>query len=1433
MRTCALLKRLSVQHLVIGLVLATQPAFHVVAAQEPKLLQEFTLKEHFGVTHADQVVVFELQKKADPDYCHLLDDAGKEVPFQSVDGGPMGSIAFCMDLPANATRTFKLMAGRGSQAFDGVKVDESHPDYIEIINGLTGVRVPKVYAPLTTTPKAPIQGVRFRDGRWSPPGMPLKFKNSNNEGEITRVDAMKVTVKEKGPIRAVVEVRYDLTCPELTYGALKLRPAGSAHYNTTFTLERGQPSVLIETDTDLYSSFSFSLHEGVRPTQLRYCGSNASEAKYGRIEDGSKYPVVHSRPGMDAIVDLDYSRPVEVEWATGDGTRGWMRLWDFWASNTGYYWHMYDAGGKPEGNLAGIFAGAPSRLIGAGGSGPGIYNRPGPDVGITVQTSLRGGNNSLFLSTSKRTIRFAWGIYAGTRADAPDKLTDIPGIKKQWVLHGNGINLQKLIRWQLDYPDPNPPFGAMYMPRPAIEAMIQKLRTNEAYLQACRNNDPYNRDLFDMWLEPTGAKAHAMAEQLHKDMRDLVDDWSNGHGYLSMKYSSQPWLIPPSKVDRYDQVLASGFLSPEEKTRLKAGIALFANWLWDHDQYPFQTGDDGQDFIARVNMGNPNMIGQWMGARGTYTWFIASHPAMAPRLKAPAGRVDSVVPSMGQVNDFGAPSACPHYAGTLTPIHNVVMQRNMLGYKDWETDPKLPRLADWFLNIMSPADIRFGGLRNNIVDGDSQPCDGAVLLGEMATACAASHPDLSKRLMWMWQANGKRHSGFYASSHLRIREELPAEDPKLGNAAFPNYCAVLRSQSNTPYETSVHAIMGDSYYDHRGSSSGELMIYALGVPLSLGWESMYSPHNPTPYSRCGVVPEKALSIAWNVDLPSVYEPGEPWDWKTQRQDAFASFRDSAWAKMSSGAREGDLKWTRQVASIHPDPACPLLLIRDTLEGGRATEPMIFNMHLVAEGPLETCAGPVTPGEAFWDVINDKNKQKPPAGGKAHPMPAGLNRFAFKGQQFGKAGETPAIDFDLYSLSGDAREFCLGSWGHNVSQGAHVDNVFRPVNGRPYELRQHLLHIKGARGFTTLIVPRLKGAAAPVVTQNDEAFKVATPGGTVLLSADGYTYVGADAAVATAFGAAAVVPEGLSAAGGPTEVVHDKKAGTITVTAHGPGGKRLIGVPDGRHWQAQDKALVWDAAAMKWRLDYAGGKPGETQPATLVLKETPARLGEGKKKQILLMRPGKEAKEANEVQAALEKMGQQTGLWTVVVSYTGNEVLDPGELAKYHVFFVYDCQPGPEATWKPQGVFPKNLFDWISKGGALIAFHSGFLNREYCKYVGGERMGHPWGGWEPAPFVNNSPDHPIMKGTPLNFQFSEEIFDWNLRDTRLFPEHFHLLFSVDMAKAKPKVDHVVPVTGVGEYGEGRIYFNHWGHWGKTFKDPWFQDHLLKAIRWAIE
>jgi len=65
-------------------------------------------------------------------------------------------------------------------------------------------------------------------------------------------------------------------------------------------------------------------------------------------------------------------------------------------------------------------------------------------------------------------------------------------------------------------------------------------------------------------------------------------------------------------------------------------------------------------------------------------------------------------------------------------------------------------------------------------------------------------------------------------------------------------------------------------------------------------------------------------------------------------------------------------------------------------------------------------------------------------------------------------------------------------------------------------------------------------------------------------------------------------------------VQGLKVGTITITTHGAGGKRFIGVPAGQ-WQAQHQPLTWNAAARKWTLDHSGCGPGEALPTTVVLK----------------------------------------------------------------------------------------------------------------------------------------------------------------------------------------------------------------------------------------
>ena len=1136
------------------------------------LLQTFTLKDNFGVSHSNQVVTFDLAQPVVATNCYLLDGSGAELPYQVLSGGSNGQLALATDLPANTNRAFQLYSGRAPGAFPGVvTVDASDTNYYQICNGLTGIRVPKVYSPLPLRPKSPIQGVQFRDGTWSLPGTVVWL------GSVTNVNSMSVTFLQQGPLRTVVSVSYGATCVAEYYGQTLVRPAGAAHYTTTITVEKGQPSVLFETDTDLDSATSVSLYAGVHPTQFRYMGHSATDPVYGHLTNGA----VYAGGNLDALVDISYTNSVDVSYVATAATRPWMALWNPWIANSGWYWQLYDAAGATNANIAGIFAGSPARLIAAGASGPGVYNHTDPDAGITIMTWLRGPDATLYYYlTSNHTIRFDWGIFTGVKGpDLPADVTAVSTIAKQFCLHGNGVSLDKLAHWQLEYPDPVPAFGAMYMSRTTLSNMISRCRTDTSYYNYLYSAEAYSRDIWDVWRDTTGAKAHQMVTNVHVELANYIDDWENGFGYLSQKYTTQPWLIPAPKSDRYDQLLANEYLAADERTKVKADAAFFANWLWDYDVYPVMTDPTNGNVTAGVNMGTANMPGQWTGTRSSYTWYLASHPAMTAHLA-------EALPKWYMISTNGEANASPHYAGTITPQFNVTMQRNMLGYHDWATEPKLPKFADWLLNLVTPAEVRFNGKRSMIVDGDGEADQLPSLFGENAMACLTDAPTQSPRLMWMWKNNGKPHNAFYGSTVLRIDEGLATQDPQLGNAAFPGYYAVLRSGWNTPKETSVHAIIGSWYFDHRTGNSGSVDIYALGAPLSLDWEGMYAAPASSSYMHSTVIPEAKLGFAWTNDIPDLATPGDPWRWGNGRQDVFASFSQSGYIQYHTGTSAGDLTWSRRVASIHPDADYPLILIRDDLSGTNAGNNMTCTFTLMATGAVATAAGSVTPATRFYDI---NGAQQMASGGAAYDLLPGLNKFSFTGRQFGVAGVTPAIDWDLYDVAPTNQQFCLGSWGHNNAGSYSGGPDYQAANGVAYEQRQYLLHLYGAGGFKTLLVPRRKGAAAPGVATNGSALAVTVGAEITWIGDDWYSFSNAAKIVLSTYSAAPAAAYGLSVEGGPTEAVWDKSARTITLAVHGGTGLRKIGLPG--TWYTASGGLSWDGGQGKWLLDYSGGDPG--------------------------------------------------------------------------------------------------------------------------------------------------------------------------------------------------------------------------------------------------
>jgi len=531
----------------------------------------------------------------------------------------------------------------------------------------------------------------------------------------------------------------------------------------------------------------------------------------------------------------------------------------------------------------------------------------------------------------------------------------------------------------------------------------------------------------------------------------------------------------------------------------------------------------------------------------------------------------------GTINEHGAHMGSTHYVGAANgPLLTTLQQLKMAGVWDaYKQDDRLAKFGEFYMNALSPAEARFSGKRKLVVFGDGY-YEGSVEFGMLGTALADVNPELSARLMGAWQEEGRPHTGSQGGTTLlMINENLPAKRPNLGHANFPGYFSVLRYGWGTANESALWFLNGDFYRDHRHIDEGGVALFALNAPLSLDWASCYTPGVGGAYMHSVVVPESLIGT-WDKETSFGAGGNYPANAKCE---SFAGFASSGYSRGSHDI--GGLHWIRAVTLIHANEAYPIFMIEDRFTGAGADQPKIFALNLMAQGDVAIPGGKVSPP---LRIYNDKDKKELASVGKIFPLNAGVNRLSFTGQQFGTAEKpAPAVDWDLYVVAKEPQQAQVGNWGFTWQTGdASAD--FQKANGRPFEERQHILRIRGTGAFKTLILPHRKGAGRELtVKEEGAAVSVAAGDETTLIGPDFYAYKSPAKTTLGLFGDAKASAHGMSAEGGPVEVIVE--AGQATITAHGKEGLRTLEMPG--DWKAVPPLT---RAGAKWSLRYAGGEP---------------------------------------------------------------------------------------------------------------------------------------------------------------------------------------------------------------------------------------------------
>ena len=702
--------------------------------------------------------------------------------------------------------------------------------------------------------------------------------------------------------------------------------------------------------------------------------------------------------------------------------------------------------------------------------------------------------------------RFQWGLFTGTKGSDLEPATEIQPIARQLNLHG-GISLDKVQRYTLDFTDPPQGYGAMYMPKPAVEALIAKLRADKTgihgggFLSWAYNAEPMGRPLIDLWADTTGKQAEKVTGEIESLARTFLDTFVNGDGIYAMH--THYWhggLEMSRKLVWLDQLMGSDQTTPEQKRRLKAIAVLFGSILYDDDFVPLGAYDG-------INLGTPNMPVQQQSYRQMYALFLARHPLMQERAKGVAGAAKTMLEQT--VNEHGAHMGSLHYVGAANgPLLATFQQLQMAGIHDaFASEERLEKFAEFYMQAMSPPEVRFGGKRLMVAIGDGCT-EGTEEYGMMGTGFAKSKPALSKRLMGAWRENGKVHTGFHGSTLLKIDDGLPGESPNLASARFPGYFSVLRSGWGTPEENAVWCVNGNFYVDHGHNDLGAVIAYLLGAPVSIDWGPIYTPRVAGGVMHSGVIQESAFGQAWDKDVTSLDNGvgfsghyGNHGVGEATALDVYPNGRRMV-STIKSGAGENQTTWVRTVSLVTSDPEMPVLVIRDTFSGKDAAAPKIFTLNLMAEAAVETPVGPQTPPIRLWPAAEkptDPATQMPSAG-NVFPLSPGVNRLGFTGQTW-KGHPTEGIDWDVYLVPAEPQQAHVGNWGNQNSSSA---SLFQAAQGRKYEERQHILRVRGTGTFTTVIVPWKKGKkpSGIEVTADGNTIVVKMPKGVIRFKPDG-------------------------------------------------------------------------------------------------------------------------------------------------------------------------------------------------------------------------------------------------------------------------------------------------------------------------------------------
>ncbi len=211
--------------------------------------------------------------------------------------------------------------------------------------------------------------------------------------------------------------------------------------------------------------------------------------------------------------------------------------------------------------------------------------------------------------------------------------------------------------------------------------------------------------------------------------------------------------------------------------------------------------------------------------------------------------------------------------------------------------------------------------------------------------------------------------------------------------------------------------------------------------------------------------------------------------------------------------------------------------------------------------------------------------------------------------------------------------------------------------------------------------------------------------------------------------------------------------------------------------------------------------------------------------------------------AFDQMGKQTGAYEAVFS-NDVEMFRPDTLRQFDAVCFLNSVG---VLWEDEEL-KQSLLEFVASGKGLIGIHDAIATFvQYPVYdqwpafgqmLGGtENGGHPWNG-EPMMIQVEDKDSPITAAFGgKSFQIADQAFQ--LQEP-VFRDKLRILLSIDVANTVSpsrvlpvrQDDMDFPIGWIRSYGQGRVFYNGFGHNAHVFWDPALLEFTLAGIQYAL-